>query len=77
MGIGFARGEDKPLIREDLPSSGAKATHEHRWVKVEGATVGEGEILLACADEKCGATKRVPVPPQVKESRGAKPVLFG
>lgn len=66
--------EQKPMIREDLPSSGHNE-HTHDWQLIkEDAT----SMTLACRKEGCGATKSVPKPkPVTNESMHKPPVLFG
>jgi len=65
---------NKPIIREDLPSGG-HAEHTHVWQMItEDAT----SMTLVCQKDGCSATKQVPKPkaPQ-NESTSRPPVLCG
>lgn len=67
-------GSVRPLIREDIPSSG-QAPHTHDWqVLREDAQ----QMTLVCRKDGCSATKTVPKPAAPKnESADKRPVLLG
>ena len=63
-------------LTEEMPSSGNKVTHEHRWQRVPGESQQKGKELYICVHEGCSASKLVDIP-KVQESAGEKPLLLG
>ena len=64
----------KMTLTEEMPSSGNKAAHEHKWVK-SGSHDKEHDVYI-CQHEGCSASKLV-TKPRVEESKGEKPLLLG
>jgi hypothetical protein len=63
-------------ITEELPSSGAKIVHEHKWQRVPGESKHPDKDLYICVHEGCSAAKLVDKP-KVHESKSEKPLLLG
>ena len=60
-------------LTEDLPSSGQTA-HVCNWQMIKENA--DGTLVLACTHEGCAKTK-LANKPELKESKGSKPLLFG
>ncbi len=54
-GAGNTPKSEKRVIREEMPSSGARRCVEHKWVVAGKADDGE-QVILACTRPGCAVT---------------------